>query len=347
MYTKKIILGISLLTASACYKVEPIEISVPQREIDTQALTQYKANLHNRNITMGMLYNWTNETGSFLMRTPDSLDVIVLKDSYENISETQKNDLQAVQQKKATKVLVGLNMDAIAKAYETQKETEIANKQKEIEANKNLTTPEEKEKQINAAISEITERLSAIAKENIAKQGENILQIAKNNGFNGISIEFPMVLKDPFNEENFNGMLANIVANKGNLLLVVENPYGERGFTSDVKPIDAADWIVYYKKNNELYKSFSDLAQKFTLSRFLPSTDFSEETLIDGFSDSTAFDPDGKNGKYPRTTGLLYWTASNKKGVALYHIEKDFHNLAGKNTYKNLRSIINKLQAKK
>lgn len=57
MYTKKIIFGISLLTATACYKVEPIDVIAPQREIDTQTLTQYKSNLQNRNITMGMMYN--------------------------------------------------------------------------------------------------------------------------------------------------------------------------------------------------------------------------------------------------------------------------------------------------
>lgn len=345
MYTKKIIFGISLLTATACYKVEPIDVIAPQREIDTQTLTQYKSNLQNRNITMGMMYNWTNEVGSFLMNVPDSLDVVVLKDNYNNISEVQKNDLQAVQQKKATKVLVGLNYAAISKEYETQKEKQLAEKQKEIEANTNLSSAERAE-ELNKVTLEIIATLSTAAKENITKQAENILQIAKNNGFDGISIEFPLILNDPFSEENFNSMLSQVVNNKGNLLLVIENPYGDRTSSTEKQPIDAANWMLYYKKNNELYKSFTDLAAKFPNNNFLSSTDFSEETLQDGFSDSKNFNPDGKNGKYPRTIGTIYWTASNKKGVALYHIEKDYFNFSGKYPYKNLRSIIHKLQSK-
>ena len=49
---------IASLLAIACNDIEPIEIDAPKREINTQALTQYKSNLNNRPITMGMLYNW-------------------------------------------------------------------------------------------------------------------------------------------------------------------------------------------------------------------------------------------------------------------------------------------------
>ena len=54
---KKLMIIASLL-AIACNDIEPIEIDAPKREINTQALTQYKSNLNNRPITMGMLYNW-------------------------------------------------------------------------------------------------------------------------------------------------------------------------------------------------------------------------------------------------------------------------------------------------
>lgn len=100
---------IASLLAVACNDIEPIDIEAPKREINTQALTQYKADLNKRPITMGMLYNWGKEAGAILMNTPDSLDVIVVKNNYNAIDEMLQNDLRNVQQKKATKVLLGID----------------------------------------------------------------------------------------------------------------------------------------------------------------------------------------------------------------------------------------------
>ena len=90
---KKLIFIASLL-AVACNDIEPIDIDTPKREINTQALTQYKADLNKRAITMGMLYNWGKEAGAILMNTPDSLDVIVVKNNYNAIDEILQNDLR-------------------------------------------------------------------------------------------------------------------------------------------------------------------------------------------------------------------------------------------------------------
>ena len=83
------------------------------------------------------------------MKTPDSLDVVVIKDNYNSLSETQKKDLTEVQQKKATKVFVGLNFEAQLKAYEAEKETKVTTakelKQKELDANPNLIDEQKKE----------------------------------------------------------------------------------------------------------------------------------------------------------------------------------------------------------
>ena len=293
---KKIMIIASLLAVVACNEIEPIDVVAPTRAINTQALTQYKADLSKRPITMGMLYNWGKEAGAILMRTPDSLDVIVVKNNYTTITEEQKTDLKEVQQKKATKVLVGIDFSAITTTNTTQ----------------------------------------------LSQQAKEAVDIAKSNGFDGVSIEFPQETNDYFSAEAFDAVIKEIVDNKGNLLLAVENMYGERGLSQEVKPIDSVNWIVYRKKDNERFSSFDELKGKFERLPFLCSTDFSEESLEDGFADSTAFNPDGKNGKYPRTVDIVNWKKG--AGVALYHIEKDYYNLSGRTTFKNLRGIIHKVQ---
>ena len=129
-----------------------------------------------------------------------------------------------------------------------------------------------------------------------SKQATDALAIAKTNGFNGVSIEFPQESSDYFSQVAFDAVLSAIVTNKGNLLFAVENMYG-----ADTKHIEKANWVIFRKKDNELLRSFTDQAEKWKTLRYLPSTDFTEEGLDDGYSDSTIFNPDGKNGRYPRT----------------------------------------------
>ena len=250
---------------------------------------------------MGMLYNWGKEAGAILMNTPDSLDVIVVKNNYNAIDEILQNDLRDVQQKKATKVLLGIDFSA-ATTTDTTK---------------------------------------------LTKQANDAIAIAKANGFNGVSVEFPQESSDYFSKATFDAVLSAIVANKGNLLFAVENMYGEYGLTSVEKPIDKANWVIFRKKDNEQFRSFTEQAEKWKPLRYLPSTDFSEEGLADGFSDTTNFNPDGKDGRYPRIVDIVNWKASNRAGVALYHIEKDYYNLSGKTTFKTLRGIIHKVQQQK
>ncbi|MDO5105978.1 MAG: glycoside hydrolase family 18 [Capnocytophaga sp.] len=341
------------LIAVACHKIEPIEVIAPQRDINTEALQKYKSQteLEKRNIAMGMLYNWGKESGAVLMNTPDSLDVIVIKSGYENISETLKNDLQSVQQKKATKVLVGISFEAAHKAYEAEKEqtisTQIAEKQEEWKLSNERLTDEEKKETLKKIEQEIVENLANTAVEKMKKQTAKLLNIVKSNGFDGISVEFPQNLNEAYSAENFDSLLAEITkeAGKGKkLLLAVENPYGERGDTQDVKPIDSANWIVYRKTGKQLLKNFDEQAEKWAKFRYLPSVDFSEEDLADGFADSQRFAP---GGRLNRLIDVINWQSNNKGGVAYYHIEKNYYDKSGNVTFKTLRNAIGKLQSQK
>ena len=173
----------------------------------------------------------------------------------------------------------------------------------------------------------------------LSKQATDAVAIAKANGFNGVSIEFPQAASEFFSATSFNTVLTEVAKAKGDLLLVYENPY-EQASTLSVTP----NWVVYRKKNNELLKSFTLQAAQWANVRYLPSADLSEDSNDAGFTDSELFAPDGKDGRLPRTTEIIKWKSSNKGGVALYHIEKDYYNQSGKATYKNLRKIISEVQ---
>ena len=173
----------------------------------------------------------------------------------------------------------------------------------------------------------------------LTKQAIDAVAIAKANGFNGISIEFPQAASEFFSATAFNNVLTEVAKSKGDLLLVIENPY-EQAATLNITP----NWVVYKKKNNQLLKNFTLQAEQWANVRYLPSADFSEDSDDAGFTDSEIFAPDGKDGRLPRTREIIKWKSSNKGGVALYHIEKDYHNQSGKVTCKNLRKLISEVQ---
>lgn len=337
---RKIITFIFGLVLIACNKVEPIEIVAPLREIDTETLKQYKSQLSNRFVAMGMMYNWGKESGAFLANTPDSLDVIIVKDGYDNLTDILKNDLKFVREKKATKVLVGIDFEALYQAYETNKESTIttlkAEKQQEWTLSNERLTDTEKEALLQKLEQSAVESLSNAVKENLEKQATELVQIAQANGFDGISIEFPQNLNEAYSVENFNTFLTNVVNKKGNLLLVAENLY-----STSVDAVSSINWVVYRKSGNKLLANFTEEAQKWSNFRYLPSVDFTEEDLADGFSDTPYF---SQGGRASRLFDVIKWNATNKGGVAYYHIEKNYYDLQGKVPFKALRNAIGKIQ---
>lgn len=341
---KKILILFGLLLV-ACDKTEPIEVIAPTRDIDTESLQKYKSQLNNRLITMGMLYNWGNESGAFLAKTPDSLDVVVVKSGYQNMTEILKSDLKFVQEKKATKVLVGFDFESLYQKYELQKESLISvqkeEKEREWKASNERLTDAEKKRILQDLENKITENLSNSAKQEMETQANDLVQIAKNGGFNGVSIEFPQNLNEAYSVENFDKFLTSVVSQKGDLLLVVENPYAQIGNT-DTHPIESASWIVYRQTSGkQLWANFTAQAENWKKFRYLPSIDFTEETLAEGFEDTPNFSP---GGRLSRTLDILNWSATNKGGVAYYHIEKNYYEVAGNTSYKTLRKAIGKQQ---
>lgn len=349
MCIKKIAIVVTLLGVS-CSKVEPIEIIAPERDIDTALLTQYKTNLENRNVSVGMLYGWGVKNESVLMKTPDSLDIIVVKDGYDNLTEYQKQDLSEVRQKKATKVFIGLDFLSEALAFQNQYDNQyaeqVSEKEEEWKASSEALTNTQKQEIITKIGENISAKMISELNQKFENLSKNILKKMEDEGFDGVSVELPQEFNFGYTQELVEEFLTQIASQTGKgtkYFLMLENMYGERGATLDVKITDAANWIVYHKKGNT---SLGDITEKSTKypNRFLPSADFSEEDWMEGFSDSGYF---SDNGKPSRPADLLNWQSDNKGGVAFYHIEKNQLDMSGKVTYKTLRTLIHQLQLKK
>lgn len=324
----------------ACKKeVKPIELIIPERTIDSVAMKAYKANLSNRYAAIGYMYGWGTSDASILMHTPDSLDVIVLKNGYGNLSPAQVTDLNNTRSKKATKVLLGFDFNVGIVAPSDLTDT-INNRQTRRRAE--LVASGATAALITTELAKVKTDAESWAKaiainqyNNITLQASGLIQQYK---FDGISIQLPVVsgyLQDAVNVF-FQNLGADYGVGKQNIL-IVENPD-----TLYKASLAKANWLVYNKQTPDYNLSyFSNDASYFPNGKFVPSADYASETDADGYGDSQTFGP---SGILPRTSDVVNWNGPNKGGAAFYHIEKNYTSIAGNITYTGLRLAINTLQ---
>lgn len=334
---------------AGCVRVEPIEIIAPKREIDTGSLEQFKSSFEGRNISIGLIYGWGKLDMSNLMNTPDSLDVIVVKDGYETMSDFQKKDLSEVKAKKATRVLLGVNLDDRYRSYEQDMESRIAarTREKETELQGGSLTADQIQSEIDKIAPEVRAAMKIEVEQGIRDLSGRAVQLMQSEGFNGISVETPQSFNEIFPATVSNLFLEEVAktASKGkSYLLAVENAY------SEAKDLIAnnAEWVIYRRMGvNPSLSNFDNAARNSAPTRFLPSVDLSStdsDPLVAAFPDSPNF---SRTGGVPQATELTNWNADNSVGAAYYHIERNYLDIAGNETYKTLRYIINRLQLRK
>lgn len=333
----KKIIGLVAVLAAACTEIEPVEVIAPVREIDTQALTQYKENLSQRQVVIGMMYNWGKAHQSILVQTPDSLDVIVVKDGYQKLSVAQQEDLQQVKNTKATRVLLGVDFEQKNQEYlqdlEQKIAQRIAHKDKEIEASAERLTSD-KVTLIKEQIKQDTQaEFSQLVEKELKELVDNALAWL-SNGFDGISIAFPSQYNNTFSPERLGEFLSSVSEKlPKDAYLILENP-------NKINPelVKRANWVVFRTGDNTSLRDLTNAANSWDTQSFVPSADFSSETLEKGFSDTERFPIQNK------LFEVISWQAPNKKGVAYYHIELQYNDVQGGITYKTLRRAIQKLQ---
>ncbi|GEM_PF-267670 len=351
-----VVLSLCMLV-TACNKLipEPVTVIPPTREVPTQALQAYKTNLDSRFVAIGFMYGWGKADASILMHTPDSLDIIVVKDGYEKLSDAQVADLKTVQGKKATRVLMGYTLtdvNELLPSNQTLTDT-VTNRAARalalfVSANPTATTARrnafrDSAQAANRPIAGLEMRTKAygIIVDAFAGAAEAV-GLMKESGFDGISIQFPNAISASYLGDTVEAIAGRFISEAAvgrgkQHLLIVENPD-----TTASTALSAANWLVYNRTTpTYTLANFTRDAAFWGSGKFIPSADYSNDTDADGFVDSETFSP---NGILPRTLDVINWKATNKAGAAFYHIEKNYNDIRGSFTYYSLRHAIIDLQ---
>ncbi len=344
MKHKLIIFSIAIGVAmAACSKIEPIRIIAPQRPIDTQGLEQFKTIMETRKVSMGMVYGWGKNENSNLMHTPDSLDIIIVKDGYGTLSDHQKKDLAEVQTQKATRVLLGVNLEASSQQLSQLVESTINARKKTTEEtlrkNNPSITDQAVKVELHSVAAKTTREYAETVPADLSKIADSVKTLLQQYQFDGISVEIPQNFTALYQAEAVATFLQSInqFAGKGKgALLIIENP-----FTEGADIIKEAQWVVYRNVTNNRLANFDALARNWPDSRVVASVDFSREEQLNGFADSETF---SSTGILPQAIDVVNWKFPTRAGVAYYHIEKNYSDIDGKVSYKTLRYSISKLQ---
>lgn len=322
---------------------ESINIIEPKREIDASFLKDYKKDLSARKVSVGAIYDWGVLNQSNLIFTPDSLDIIVVKNNYFELTPHQQSDLKNVKELKATKVLVGADLNNFVEEmkqwHDKTLEKRVAEKEREITLTNDILESAQKEAIINEIKTRTIEDYKNLFKTKMEDLMEKNLNALNKNGFDGISIELPEVYENSFVKDLcVNTMIKIIEKLDASKLLIIENPIEK------MEQNKRANLLVAKKSTGSAsLEYFENQAETFAPQRFMASIDFNEdpETLQAGFNDSKIFSPMGNLSKIK---DIVHWQAENNAGVMFYHIEKDYTNIKGNNAYNALKNAINKIQ---
>ena len=106
-----------LMPVISCTEVEPIEMQVGGVEKDYASIRAFKATEHPLSLTWISSWRADGSMDSYLSALPDSLDMVVVESGYGDLSVAQLADLSSVRETRGTKVIVSLDMDAVAATY--------------------------------------------------------------------------------------------------------------------------------------------------------------------------------------------------------------------------------------
>ena len=120
------IIGIAGCMAASCTEIEPLEMQAGGIPQDTETIREFKAAEHP--LTMVWFDSWKADgnMNTYLNTLPDSIDMVVLEQGYEDITPLQQTDLETVQTSKSTRILILAEFDTWTAEYKTKiEEAEI------------------------------------------------------------------------------------------------------------------------------------------------------------------------------------------------------------------------------
>lgn len=342
---KLLLLASCTLGFVACStKEEPINIVVPEVSVDTQTLVSYKAKSEGRGVVVAMHYDWGTKPGFSLINTPDSLDIVVLKNNYDKLSEMKLKDLKEVQQRKGTKVMPSIDIESVSESaqkaitvgYKTAKKAQDAawaedgSKPKDPQA-------------VSQVYQEIKER---VQKEEVEKaqswlesQIKAVDQYLGALGFDGISVRLPQT-DAIFAPEVMQSVLDKLNAVAGlekSKMLIVESPVEQYK-----DKFASANFLVLYQPGLSDFPEYQALIERYSDHKLLFAYDLNDADLKKGFKNLSIFSPSETQDKGQI---LVDYKHSAKAGVAVYHSEKYYFSAQEYqgfvNPYEPLKAIIN------
>lgn len=337
------ILSLGLLACDRQQKPIPVLQSSPK--IDTSALSEYKSHLDSRKILVGMHYGWGSNPGLSLMSTPDSLDIIVLKEEYRGLSELMAKDLKEVRSLKATKVIPSIDLQERSLAS-LKKITAEYRKAKLLQ---DVAWEEDGNKPSSDEVSKIYQALKQSVTEEEIRKARGWLEAEVkalpelwSTGYDGISIRLPEDYSI-FDETSIEAALQTITAVAGlgkQYILIVESP--QETFHAY---IEKANYIVGYMPDENDYNSFIQQSKLYPNNRYLPAYNAKDDKLEEGYTNPPTFLAKGLS----KAQALLYFKEANAAGVAVYHSETYYYDVQDINGYSNpyasLKVYINALNA--
>ncbi len=348
MKTKYLIPFLLFGAVSCQTKEEPIEVITPKpiHELNVKTLKAFKATAEQRTQVIAM-FSGLGQAPAYLTLSnlPDSLDVVVLRDNYDKLSEQSQAELKLVQEQKATKVLIALDLQKpIASASKMAKE-DFKKEKKALAKEWGATTPVDANEQLAELKKNVIAKHKTSLISNItAKQKANIA-LLKQYGYKGLSLKLPYDF-DFLSAEEVQPLLkayTDVAGKEKGAMLIIENPKVELR-----ELVETANLLVMAKPDQNLIATFDQEASEWANSAYCPSFDKADANLTGGFED---FDFFGSNGILSKDIYLAKWSAKNKKGIAIYNAEAyyaDTDNINGYVLpYSTLRKYINFVNAQK
>lgn len=334
MKNRIFIFPILAMFAFACSsKDEPVKVIAPKLIPNTDKLVSYKSNKDKRKVVMAMHYDWGTKPGYSLINTPDSLDIIVLKNNYEIPNLNMLEDLREVQALKATLVAPSIDMQVVSDKAEEEITSQYKTEKKllEISWRQNNNRPENNQ-DVESAYHKLKDSITGV----VTKQTTQWLQSHIDAipmflgifGYNGISIRVPNNNNIFTSEQITNALKAvtDVAGKDKKYMLVVESP------NANYKEYNTkADFLVGYNPNSSDYNYFIEESQLYPENKYLPAFDVQDDKLKGGYKNSPTFSAEGVS----KDKALLAFNVSNAGGVAVYHSEKYYYETADIEGYIN------------
>ena len=342
------IIGITgCLTAASCTDIEPLDIQVGGVPQDMETIQAFKASEHPQ--TLVWFKNWKADgnMNTYLNTLPDSVDMVVVEQGYETLSQFQTTDLETAQTVKKTRVLIFAELDSWTAEYKEKiEEAEIEGENNAIEAAEAETPSREAtNEEIEAAIEverskvnkEFTERFNALP--------DQLEKTVAEHNYDGVSLRITAA-DDAFIRERLNEIIARLGGKfgkkAGNRLLVLEGV--PEYFTAYFECFDylisttlKTDKLSYVQQEYDKLKVYAG----FDAAKMLTYLSLENDGWKTPFADLISSQPLTA----PKNLTLATWLPADGKavgGMAIRGIETDYEQ-----NYETLRTTIQYLNLNK